>query len=95
MPLNQMSCYRIVFFMSLDRTSFYWIIPDYLVHVIRSDFMSLQHIVLSKKHIDVLLNLTSCYRIVDHSIELCTSHASGSNFMSLDQKRHSIGPAAY
>lgn len=45
----------------------------------------------------VLLNLNWCHWIIDHSIKLYiyVCHWTGSNFISLDRKRHSIGPAAY
>jgi len=58
MLLNHTSFYRTVFFMSLDRTLFYWIIYiillDHILHVIGSDFVSLQHIILSGSHIRVI-----------------------------------------
>ena len=104
--------------MSLDRTSFHWIIRhsirsytschwirlrfigsyvillDHILHVIGSDFISLQYIILSGNHVRII---ESKFMSLDRRPFDRTIHGMplDRTSLSLDQKRHSIGPAAY
>ena len=73
MPLNHISCHWMIDAMSLDQTSIFFMSLDRMSFYRTIFFMSLER--------------TSCHWIGLHAIE--------SNFMPLDRKRYSIGPAAY
>ena len=98
MPLNHTSSYRTMYI------SCHWIVPhfigsdvilsDYILHVTGSDVILLNRTSFYRITYFMSLDRTSFYWIERHSTGYIF-HVIGSDVMSLDQKRHSIGPAAF